>query len=64
MEIPKSDNNNNSNNIIIILNIDYYTDNRIINRNRTPIRCRTIVPCSSISLNAVNIKSYWLIIKQ
>ena len=59
MEIPISDNNNNNNvnNIITILLIDYDTDNRIINRNRMPIRCRTIVPCSLISLNAVNIKS-------
>ena len=56
MDITKSDNNNNANNIIIILHIDYYTDNRI-SRNRTPIRCYNFMPRSTISLNAVNIKS-------
>ena len=65
MEKPKSDTNNNANNIIIILHIDYDIDNRIsININRMPISCRTIVPCSSISFNRVNIKSDILIIKQ
>ena len=65
MDMPKSDNNNNAINIKIILHIDYDTDNIIsMNRYRTPIRYYTFRPRSTISLNAVNIKSDCLIIKQ